>query len=341
MGKKLSANERIELYRALRLMQRGKVQIYAALQKVQQMYSKNGKPSTPLAAAAQSALVGLASGKSFASSLVGSIPDTDAAVLAAGERSGDLVGAYADATKLIQRQKKMVAAIRGGTAYPIFIFVLIAFCLVGASYELVPKFERISHPDTWQGAAAALYTLSYAVRNFGLWFLLVLFILIVAIWRSMGRWSGGARIFFDRLPPWSIYRTVQGATFLSNLAVMLKAGSQLQDALVFLRDHAKPWLRVRIQDTIYGIGQGRNLGQALEDAGYDFPSKDAMPFISIIAEQEGFESGLADFAEDWLDHVVTQLEAAGKIIFVIGLGFAGFFLGLIWLGISSLSMALS
>ncbi|EOF7659938.1 TPA: hypothetical protein ACP3Z7_004795, partial [Pseudomonas aeruginosa] len=37
------------------------------------------------------------------------------------------------------------------------------------------------------------------------------------------RWKG--RVWLDRmLPPWSIYRMLQGTTFLLNMAVMLNAG---------------------------------------------------------------------------------------------------------------------
>jgi len=337
MAKKLSSNLRIELFRSLKMMARGKVQTYGALRKLHEQYSSGGKkPKNPLAMAAEEAIAGMASGEPLAQSLGSWIPESEASILAAGERSGDLAKAYQDAINLIKRQQRMSRAIWGGLAYPIFMMVMICVFLSLISYMVVPAFARMSPMENWTGGAAALATVATLVTSYGIFVLIGMAGLIVAGTYSASRWAGGWRIKLDEIPPWSIYRRVHGAIFLANVAVMLRSGSQLMDVLLFLQRNANPWLRLRIQDTIYGIGQGHNMGEALIDAGYNFPSKDALPFISIIAEQEGFEVGLAEFSEEWLNTTTEKMEDAGKVAFVIGIVLIVVILGLVQVGLFSL-----
>lgn len=337
MAKKLSSKLRIELFRSLKMMARGKVQTYGALRKLHEQYSDGGKkPKNPLALAAEEAIAGMASGEPLAQSLGSWIPKSEASILAAGERSGDLPKAYQDAINLIKRQQRMSRAIWGGLAYPIFMLLMISVFLGIISYMVVPAFARMNPVENWTGGAAVLAVVASMVTSYGVFIIIAIAGLIAAGTYSAGRWAGGWRIKLDEIPPWSIYRRVQGAIFLANVAVMLRSGSQLMDVLLFLQRHANPWLRLRVQDTIYGIGQGRNMGEALIDAGYNFPSKDALPFISIIAEQDGFEVGLAEFSEEWLSNTTEKMEDAGKVMFVIGVILIVLILGLVQVGLFSL-----
>lgn len=334
MAERISARQRIELYRTLRLMGRGKVQTNDALRHVHRTYSERGHKK--LALLSQEAMMGLASGKSLAESLDRWIPEAEAAILAAGERSGELPRAFDDATKLIKRKSRMYKAVTGGAAYPIFMLLMIGGFLFFIAYKFIPSFARVKDPHTWTGAAALLNSMATAVRDYGLMTVVILAAAVIVTWYTMGRWSDGLRVKFDRFPPWSTYRTIQGAVFLSNLAVMLRAGAQMQQALLFMMQHASPWLRTRIQAALYGIGQGRNMGQALIDADYDFPSRDSLPFLALIAEQDGFESGLSDFSEDWMEYVTEQFEAGGKVFFIVGIFVVAVILGVVWAGMASL-----
>ena len=89
-----------------------------------------------------------------------------------------------------------------------------------------------------------------------------------AIRWSLPNWTGSMRLAFERIPPWSTYKTMQGAVFFSNLAILLNAGADLLQTMVHIHKHASPWLQQRLQDTMYGLSMGKNLGVALDLAGH-------------------------------------------------------------------------
>lgn len=73
--------------------------------------------------------------------------------------------------------------------------------------------------------------------------------------------------------PWSIYQDIQGATFLLNMAALLKAKMTTLNSLNILQEFASPWLSTRLDSIIYRVRQGDHLGLALRQCGYQFPSR--------------------------------------------------------------------
>src|SRR3546814_18795379 len=87
------------------------------------------------------------------------------------------------------------------------------------------------------------------------------------------------RIYLDKIPPWSIYRMLQGSTFLLNIAIMIKAGVRLQNILIMMDKTGSPWVRSRVGAALAGINSGLNLGQALPGTGYQFPDDRKVQFL--------------------------------------------------------------
>src|SRR3546814_8506799 len=111
---------------------------------------------------------------------------------------------------------------------------------------MVPQFARVSPPETWTGSAAVLNHLSYFVTNWGLESLGVLFIFLMwVVWSMPNMHRPRIRIYLDKIPPWSIYRMLQGSTFLLNIAIMIKAGVRLQHILIMMAKTGSPWVRSR------------------------------------------------------------------------------------------------
>jgi type II secretory pathway component PulF len=323
MPSKLSDRRRIDLYRALRMSAKNKASTSEAFETLLTLHQKGGpQPNPKLAEIAFAVSRGLGDGQKLANSLGPWIPDLEISILAAGEQAGDLVHAYDDAIVAIKRHSRLNAAVKGATAYPMFLCVLAAAFLFIAARYLVPSLALVKDPKDWTGPPVFLYWLSTFVNDYGVYALLMVLGIGVTTALSMKRWVGGLRVIFDRFPPYSIYRDIQGAAFLSNLAVLVKAGSKVDEALLILMRHANPWLRHRLQATLYGIGQGGNLGKALIDADYGFPSRTAIVFIAQISGKQGFETGLTDFSIEWMDYLAEDMETAGvvfKTVFMIGI----------------------
>ncbi|MCM5085059.1 type II secretion system F family protein, partial [Escherichia coli] len=93
---------------------------------------------------------------------------------------------------------------------------------------------------------------------------------------SLPNWKSpdSVRTFADKIMPWSIYQDIQGATFLLNMAALLKAKMTTLNSLNILQEFASPWLSTRLDSIIYRVRQGDHLGLALRQCGYQFPSRE-------------------------------------------------------------------
>lgn len=336
------ASARIEFYEALSILLEGnQVLLIDALRELYSIASdQNRKPRNPRAIVIHDCMQRLSEGQSLSDALSTWVPYQETSLIAAGEQSGKLRRAFEDAIRVITAKQQIQAAVLSATVYPILLFGMAGLLLVIVSTKLVPKLEKLTNPATWQGAAAALYELSQFVLHYGIVSTVILAAAIVLVLLSLPRMRGPVRIWLDKIPPWSIYRTLHGSTFLLNVAVMLQSGIRLQDALGLLGEHANPWLKERIDAALYGTGTGGNLGVALDEAGHEFPDKRAIQFLRVLASRDGFEEAIARFGNRWLDQSIKRIQATAKLSFGIGIGLVGALLILILAGTSGIQDAI-
>lgn len=126
-----------------------------------------------------------------------------------------------------------------------------------------------------------------------------------AVW-SMGHWA--RRTWADNLPPWSVYRAVQGVYFLLNVAALLRVNIPVKQAVSMLGEHASPWLARRIDRTLQYMSQGEHLGLALKSTGYHFPSRDCVNQMVLLTEGTGSEGVLERYADRWLALTIRQVK---------------------------------
>lgn len=137
---------------------------------------------------------------------------------------------------------------------------MMVFLLCIVAYRMVPSLARLSDPVTWTGPLATLNAIASFVTGPGIYVLVAVITLTVVVIVTLPtyRWKG--RVWLDRtLPPWSIYRMLQGTTFLLNMAVMLNAGIRPYDSLASMIKISPPWLKQRLEAARYGVGLGQNL----------------------------------------------------------------------------------
>ncbi len=201
--------------------------------------------------------------------------------------SGNLVQAMGDAISLVEAQARIRATIWQALLYPSALSAMMVFLLCIVAYRMVPSLARLSDPVTWTGPLATLNAIASFVTGPGIYVLVAVITLTVVVIVTLPtyRWKG--RVWLDRmLPPWSIYRMLQGTTFLLNMAVMLNAGIRPYDSLASMIKISPPWLKQRLEAARYGVGLGQNLGVALRSAGHDFPDRQAIQYLCILANRE-------------------------------------------------------
>lgn len=313
------AGARIEFYEALSLLLENRVLLNEALKEMYKIASEEGKkPKSPRAIIIHDCMMGVGEGKPLSKVLAKWTNYQETSLIAAGEKSGNLKKAFDDAIKVITAKKQIMGAVITATAYPIVLFSLACVLLNMVSSQLVPKLAKTTNPETWEGAAAILYQMSQFVTGYGKLTLFTTIVTFVLIFSTFSRFRGPLRPYFDRFPPWSIYRMLHGSTFLLNVSVMLQSGIKLQDALMLLSANANPWLKERIEAALYGTGIGGNLGVALHRAGYEFPDKRAVQYLMILANLDGFEEAMSNFGERWLQESIKKIQAISKVMLACG-----------------------
>lgn len=309
------ARERLQFYEGLATLLENGVQLNDAVREVHGIYSDNGRQKYhPIALASREGYMGISNGMALAEAMTNWLPAQERALIDAGQLSGNLIDAFNDCARLIEVRSRILSCVATATFYPALLWALLAYLLWVVAYELVPNMARMSDPRSWTGTAGLLHELASLVTGAGPYVVAGLALLLTASFWSLPRYTGPGRVLLDRLPPWSIYRTLQGTTFLLNIAVLLRSGIKPYDGLQMLHRTASPWLRQRIEAARYGVGLGQNLGIALKNAGHEFPDRQAIQFLSILAGRKGFAEAALRFSARWLDTSLKQVTLAADLI---------------------------
>lgn len=338
---RFNAKERLEFFEKLVLLLDNQVQILEATTKLQEVYSENGRrPGQIVALVSQDCADALSNGKPLSSVLARWVPTDEVSLIEAGEHTGDLQGAFLRAMTVIGAKRQVTAAVQKATLYPAALCAQAAFLLHKISQDLVPKLmSSAANTESLEGAAYALKVLADFVVHYGLATLAGVVVMLVLIFATLPIYAGRARFYLDKLPPWSFYRMVHGSTFLLNIGVLLGSGVKLSDALSLMARRARPWLRARLEDTLYGVNIGLNLGAALKNAGHDFPDRRAVQFLQIVSGRDGTEANIERFGARWMEESVRGLQAMASALLAAAVVLNGGLMLLVLVGASQMSDA--
>jgi len=315
-----SAKVRSDFYVKLSRLLANGVLLKVALQKLYAATTQDGKKTRHAEAVVlRDCLATVDAGRPLSHALARWTKPDESGLIAAGEQSGNLRQAFADAIGIVKAKRRITGAVLLATVYPTFLLGLGCVLLHMISTKLVPKLVKVAPPENWEGAAALLYAIATYVNRFGLVTLILLLALVGVIVATLPHFKGPLRVYADRLPPWSIYRMLHGSTWLKNVAALVQAGIQLQDALAMLGSNASPWLKERTNAALYGIRMGANLGVALERSGYQFPDKDAVSFLAVMASTDGFDDAINTYADEWMNESVTKVQLTATAMLGLGI----------------------
>ncbi|MCY9469323.1 hypothetical protein MWG46_20040, partial [Escherichia coli] len=70
---------------------------------------------------------------------------------------------------------------------------------------------------------------------------------------------------------------------------------------------ASPWLSTRLDSIIYRVRQGDHLGLALRQCGYQFPSREAANFLSLL-QGDGATELISNYGQRWLSQTLQRVK---------------------------------
>ncbi len=235
-------------------------------------------------------------------------------LIEAGAMSGReaLAQGFLQAARLMEKKRLLQGAASKELAYPAVLVLLLAAFLAMISLVLVPRLAVLSNPDTWKGAAKALYSTANFIASWkGAALAGGILCLGTACLASLPRWTGPARMLADRLPPWSVYRLLTGVSWLSATAMLLqqreiKLGQVLD--LILSSPSTTPYLRWRLAPLASADRRGLTLGEALCRTKDRWPDAHMADDLRTYSALPGFNAMLAGLADELLQEGLERVQ---------------------------------
>lgn len=346
-----NAAKRISVYRAMAALMKSGVSLHSIFNELIVVYSdgeyerkKNndgGKPKLkdPVAIIMQRILSDLDDGtRSIGELFRPWIPEHEALILQAADKIGQaaLPSVLDDLVYSIQIRKRITKILLRAVFYPAILLSGGIGILMLYAIQVIPKLAMVTSTDSWPLSSRILYSVANFVNDYiyvigvGGISLYVLFFISLPLWSKR---LAKLRIAFDRYPPYSLYKMLNGCSFMLSLSVMIKSGMSMNSALEEIEKISTPWLKDRIQGALFNVARGKELGKSLRLSGYEFPSKEAYHFISLLSKSsDGLSNAMYVFAKDWMEDSIDFLEKMAGVIFYAGIIFVGALVILIVLG---------
>ncbi len=329
---------RVKLYEALGNYLENGVSLKEALDLLYNHASDDGrKPGTGTAAALEAWRKRYRGGLPFGECVRDWVPERDQILLSAGDKS-DLVSALRNAAFMQQSIGRIKSAVVGGLAYPALLMTGLFTMFSFFSFSIFPVIETIVPREEWTGSIGALGVAADFVRAYIILIVAAVAGIIFSVTFTMSRWTGSVRNRFDRYPPWSLYRLVQGTGFMLALSSLIKAGIPDHEVLKLLLKNASPWYAERLRKTLKITLNGKSIGEALFLAGQNFPDRALVRELRAFSEMNRFEEMLDRMSHRRVEEDVARVKAQASIMSYVGMATAAGILGWILSSISGLIM---
>ena len=315
----MSGETRLKMYRKIASLMSNRFSLMNALDMLHSTVTNDGKnPSEPMAIAIASWANALQNGQPFSEALRGWAPDRERLMLSVGDVS-DLESALLNLIKVTEGTTKMIRPIIGAISYPAFLLMMVTLIIYGIGAYMVPPMIEAAPNVQWTGIAKNLADLSDWIRVYWPIAFSIVPVCGIIIYATIGIWTGSIRAFFDKLPPWSLYKVFVGITWLLAMSALIKGGTPVANALRALRRDSTRYLKERIDKTLVFINNGDNLGQALSKTGMDFPDPEIIGDLKIYSEMDNFEEALDKLANEWLENSAYTIEQKAGILNMVAL----------------------
>lgn len=245
-------------------------------------------------------------GKSFAQALRPFVPNDEFLILSSGEIRGDMVTSLKLVVRNLLATREMNAAVGAAMAQPL----LGVGSILGMSYAfghyMWPTFVRAIPLKFWPGwTVPCLDAQIWFASN---WWVLMFAFAVAALYQvSLSRWTGRTRDWFDRVPPWSIYKGRQASSLLGVLSALVSSGRTVRESLVLVRNLSTPYMAWRLNQIIRRYdASGKDAMSALRTG---FFSQPVMDRIEDAVEQRSFDETLKHVGNNALKVITRAVQA--------------------------------
>lgn len=322
---RFNLKSRINLYEKLKAYTEEEFPIYDSLVKFKNRYDKK-KDFRGLII--KEWLSNMEHGNSFSKAIKGWIPESELNLISAGEEGKGIEKGLYEAIRFAKSSEKIKKAIINNAQYPITLLLVISIFIAMFSVQIAPTYLKILPLEKWPDLGRYFYYVSSFLLNNWYIMIAILFGLSYATIKTLGTWVGPTREFFDKIPPWSIYKVYQGCSFLIGLTSMMQSGTPLNDALKKIKNVSSKWTSGYIEDMLKNLKRGgRNFGQHLNVGLLD---EETSGDVIDYSELGKFEEAVYAIGEKNLIDSIEKIEKRMAIIKNVMIVFVGIVVGIVY-----------
>lgn len=305
-----SDKNRIEFYEMLAFLLDNEKTLEAALEEMLSVATDFGKRDHRTKWLLTDCIDAIGDGKSLEQALIEWVPLQESSIIGAGILEGKIPDALKRAASIIEGKQEMQSSLISAMIYPSFLFSIIVAMMYMVNDKFIPKLSRIIPIEKWTGPLWFLGHLSKGVIENGLLLLLILTFVFSWVYWSLNNLTGGLRKVLDGIDisPWGLYKIFHGVSFLLNMSALMRGNIPTLNALNKLNENASPWLQEKINAIKKPFKQGSNIGMAMKESGYVFPSKECINYLSLITSNSGSEMLIENYAIRWLELSVKKVK---------------------------------
>lgn len=318
---KKSGTQRAVFFELMASLIRDGKALDASLRQLADRYTKKKRPLAPVMLLLVNSL---SEGKTFAQASKNLVSDTESIILAAGERSGDLGAAFDQAALVARAGVEISSAVWKEMATPVLQVTILVFLMVGFSTTVAPELSKSVPKSALDDSQRMLFGLAEIVAQ--TWFFAVP-VMAAAVWAclwSLSQYTGPARKYLDKIPPWSVYRTYSGSTFMIALSALIRAGVPIEAAIRFIRDQASPWMKIHLGEMISRLRSGAAQGDAI-DVG--LLTDDLADTVAIYSQTADFDQAISSLGKEAVKLGIKDITSKAGRAKIISTLLIGFFVG--------------
>lgn len=319
---RLSATKRAQMLEFLGKYLESRKPLDSAVVVLRDRYADTGRP---LSGMLRDWTTGMGAGRSFSEVARGCFTDQELMIISAGEISGTLDKAFAQAAMVARANARMVGSVVAELSQPTVYFVALLVMCVWFATGIAPDLQRSVPASALSESQRSVFAVTDAIATW--WGVVVagLAVLAVVCTASLSRVKGELRDrILDRFPPWSIYKTYSSATLLIALGALVHAGIPLDESIRRVRHLANPWMQSHLTTMLRRLGNAANPGAALDVGLLDQEMSD---LVAVYSATGTFDEAMAAIGREAIETAIGAIKrraALARVMVLCAIGWALF-----------------
>lgn len=322
---------RVDFYKMLAAMLDNNLPLSSGIAKIHDVIAPQGNPLAHMLRDWRNSMV---SGRKFTEAIEKYVPKEELVLIGAGERSNNLGEGLRQAAFVLDTKSQMKSAVVGALAKPAFLLVLMMVILAGFSVWMAPTFQQTFPPEKFPPHVQTLFHVADFIRNYWHTSIGTIAAIVTAISWSMGNWAAESRNRFEKVPPWSLYRTYNSASFMIALSSLLRAGVPLTEAIRSIMAMSSPWMKRHLKACLTRIENGDSYADVFNT---DMLDEDTRNLVAIYADLTEFDKAIDGIGKESITNATTSIQKKSATANIFALMVVAGIIGWIYSSVMSIN----